>query len=200
VAEIVPNSQPHRIAFVSDVVELDDLTPELPVRQELRSVAFAPHSRNSAHGVPEQISEESLQQHHATEVLMLFPAMVLSGLLWFAPAQSPVAQIPPELRLAMQARLEAVWKKDAATWSRLTAEEFTVVVPEGTLMTKADRLAALKTEKPEPVHAIEREQIQTYGESVVRRFMDGNEWVLEIWVRQRGSWQVVAAQVNLAKR
>jgi hypothetical protein len=131
---------------------------------------------------------------------MQFPATVLSSLLLFAPAQSPVAQIPPDLRQAMQARLEAVWKKDAATWSRLTADEFTVVVPEGTLMTKADRLAALKTEKPEPVHAIEREQIQSYGESVVRRFADGNEWVLEIWVRQRGSWQVVAAQVNFAKR
>ena len=50
----------------------------------------------------------------------------------------------------MQARLEAVWKKDAATWSRLTADEFTVVVPEGQLMTKSDRLAALKTEKPQP--------------------------------------------------
>jgi hypothetical protein len=67
-------------------------------------------------------------------------------------------------------------------------------------MTKAERLAALKTEKPEPVHAIDREQIQSYGESVVRRFVDGTEWVLEIWVRQRGSWQVVAAQVNFAKR
>jgi hypothetical protein len=47
----------------------------------------------------------------------------------------------------MQARLEAVWKKDAATWSRLTADEFTVVVPEGKLMTKADRLAALNCYK-----------------------------------------------------
>jgi hypothetical protein len=44
----------------------------------------------------------------------------------------------------MQARLEAVWKKDAETWSRLTADEFTVVVPEGKLMTKADRLAAVE--------------------------------------------------------
>ena len=100
----------------------------------------------------------------------------------------------------MQARLEAVWKKDAATWSRLTAEEFTVVVPEGQLMTKSDRLAALKTEMPQPVHTVEREQIQTYGEAVVRRFLDRDEWVLEVWVRQSGSWRVVAAQVNFAKQ
>ena len=114
--------------------------------------------------------------------------------IWSAP------QAPQELREAMQARLEAVWKQDAATWSRLTADEFTVVVPEGRLMTKNDRLAALKTEKPQPLHAVQREQIQTYGETVVRRFMDGDEWVLEIWVRQSGAWRVVAAQVNFAKQ
>ena len=42
-------------------------------------------------------------------------------------------QVPQDLRAAIQARLEAVWKKDGAAWSRLTADEFTVVVPEGTL-------------------------------------------------------------------
>lgn len=130
---------------------------------------------------------------------MWFRATVLTSLILSASAGPPAAQIPQELREAMQARLEAVWKKDATTWSRLTADEFTVVVPEGKLMTRADRLASLKTEKPEPVHAIEREQIQPYGEAVVRRFVDGNEWVLEVWVRQGGAWRVVAAQVNIAK-
>ena len=130
---------------------------------------------------------------------MLSRVIVLaSALLSVLPASS--AQIAPELRKAMQARLEAVWKKDAATWSRLTADEFTVVVPEGQLMTKSDRLAALKTEKPQPVRRVEREQIQPYGEAVVRRFLDGDEWVLEVWVRQSGSWRVVAAQVNFAKQ
>ncbi|HEY2933714.1 MAG TPA: nuclear transport factor 2 family protein [Acidobacteriota bacterium] len=100
----------------------------------------------------------------------------------------------------MRARLEAVWKKDAATWSRLTADEFTVVVPEGRLMTKAERLAALKTEKPQPAHAVQHEQVRAYGETVVRRFVDDGEWVLEIWVRQDGAWRVVAAQVNFAKQ
>ena len=124
--------------------------------------------------------------------------VLASVLLSVLPASS--AQIAPELRKAMQARLEAVWKKDAGIWSRLTADEFTVVVPEGQLMTKSDRLAALKTEKPQPVRRVEREQIQAYGEAVVRRFLDGDEWVLEVWVRQSGSWRVVAAQVNFAKQ
>jgi hypothetical protein len=131
---------------------------------------------------------------------MWFRVTVLASVLLSVLAASSAAQIAPELREAMQARLEAVWKKDAATWSRLTADEFTVVVPEGQLMTKSDRLAALKTEKPQPVHRVEREQIQAYGDAVVRRFLDGDEWVLEVWVRQRGSWRVVAAQVNFAKQ
>jgi Domain of unknown function (DUF4440) len=106
------------------------------------------------------------------------------------------AQAPPELQQAMQQRLEAVWSKNAATWARLTSDEFTLVVPEGTLMTKEQRLAALKTEKPEPNHALRNEQTHMYGDTAVHRFVDGSEWVLEVWHLQKGVWRVVAAQVN----
>ena len=130
---------------------------------------------------------------------MLKRTTVLAILLLAAlPVLSP-AQAPPELRKAMRARLEAVWKKGAVTWARLTADEFTVVVPDGTLMNKAERLAALKAEKPEPVHAVQHEQIRAYGTTAVHRFVDGHEWVLEVWVRENGVWRVVAAQVNVAK-
>jgi hypothetical protein len=97
------------------------------------------------------------------------------------------AEVSPELREAMQARLEAVWKKDSATWGRLTADEFTIVVPEGKLQNKTQRLAALIGEKPQAAHPLQREQIQTYGETVLHRFVDLDEWVLEVWVRQRRS-------------
>jgi len=60
----------------------------------------------------------------------------------------------------MQARLEAVWKKDAITWSRFTADEFTVVYPDGQRVTKNERMVALKNKEPEPVHTIKQEQIQ----------------------------------------
>ena len=106
------------------------------------------------------------------------------------------SRIPAELREAMRARHEAVCRIDAVTWDRLTANEFTVVVPEGKLLTKAQRLASLKTEQSRPVPAIQQEHIQRYGDTVVRRFMDDNEWILEVWVRQQDAWRVVAAQVN----
>jgi hypothetical protein len=74
---------------------------------------------------------------------MWFRVTVLASWLLSVLAASSAAQVTPEIREVMQSRLEAVWTKDAATWSRLTADEFTVVVPEGRLMTKSDRLAAL---------------------------------------------------------
>jgi GGDEF domain-containing protein len=109
------------------------------------------------------------------------------------------AQAPVDLRQAMQERLESVWRKDATTWSRLTADEFTVVVPEGRLQTKADRIAALKVEQPQRIHDVQREEIHVYGDTAVHRFVDDGEWVLEVWARQGNAWRVVAAQVNLVK-
>jgi hypothetical protein len=106
------------------------------------------------------------------------------------------AEVPPELQNAMRERLEAVWKKDASAWAKLTADEFTLVVPEGILMTKEQRLAALKAEKPEPAHALRNEQTHVYGDTAVHRFIDGSEWVLEVWHLNSGEWRVVAAQVN----
>ena len=92
---------------------------------------------------------------------MKYRAIVSAVLLVCAMPVPNAAQVPQDLRAAMQARLEAVWKKDGPAWSRLTADEFTVVVPDGTLQTKADRLAALKTEKPEPSHPVQQEQIHS---------------------------------------
>jgi Domain of unknown function (DUF4440) len=108
-------------------------------------------------------------------------------------------QVPPDLRDAMRARHEAVCRIDTVTWARLTADGFTMVGPDGKLRTKAERVAQLTTEKPRPVPAIQQERLQHYGDTVVRRFLDDNEWILEIWVRQDGAWRVVAAQVNFAK-
>ena len=130
---------------------------------------------------------------------MKHQATVVTIMLLATTSISTAAEVPRELRDAMQARLEAVWKKDAPSWSRLTADEFTIVLPEGQLQTKAERVTALKSEKPEAPHAVRREVVHVYGDTALHRFVDGSEWVLEVWVRQNGTWQVVAAQVNFAK-
>ena len=109
-------------------------------------------------------------------------------------------RIPKELEQAMQTRLESVWKKDTATWSRLTSEDFTIVVPEGMLLTKNERIAQMKNENPEPLHKIGQQRIFISDQMVVRRFIDGTEWVLEVWSKKGGAWKVAAAQVNYVKK
>ena len=99
-----------------------------------------------------------------------------------------VAQVPPELREAMRARDEAVVKADSATWDRLTTDDFTAVLADGTLLTKRERLAQFKTLQPLTPAPAQHEQIKHYGDVFVRRVMrqardTGPAWILDIWVK-----------------
>jgi hypothetical protein len=132
---------------------------------------------------------------------MLRLAFTLSCLIPSALA----AQVPAELREAMRARDEAVAKADAATFDRLTADDFTVVLADGTLMTKAERLALLKTEQATALVPPQQEQIKHYGDVFVRRALrqvrnTGGAWVLDIWVKDAKGWRVAAVQVTSAKK
>jgi hypothetical protein len=108
------------------------------------------------------------------------------------------AQVPPELREAMRARDEAVAKADAATWDRLTTDDFTVVLADGTLLTKGERLAQFKTQQATPPAPAQQEQIKHYGDVFVRRALRqvrdaGAAWVLDIWVKDAKGWRVKLA-------
>lgn len=122
---------------------------------------------------------------------------VALGSLLAAPAS---AQVPSELRATMLSRDVAVAKADADTWGRLTAETFTVVQEDGSIMTKAERLAQMKTQTPSTPTPHQREQIDQYGDVFVRRFLAGGTWVLDIWAKNGGTWRVVAVQVTTAKK
>jgi hypothetical protein len=115
-------------------------------------------------------------------------------------SSSVLAQAPPDLQKTMDERDQAIAKLDAATWDRLTAQDFTLVDETGAFMTKAQRLAQMKTQKPSPFTAPQRVQIKRYGDAYVRRFLTGDVWVLDIWVRQPNGWQVAAVQVTAAKK
>jgi hypothetical protein len=112
-----------------------------------------------------------------------------------------VAQVPAELQDAMRQRSQAVVSADAATWDGLTADDFTVVLPNGTLLTKQQRLALLKKEKPRRQTALQQEQIKHYGETYVHRFLGDRGWVLEVWTKDdAGKWRVSAVQVTTAAK
>ena len=103
------------------------------------------------------------------------------------------------------ARDEAVAKADAATWDRLTTDDFTVVLADGTLLTKGERLAQFKTQQATPPAPAQQEQIKHYGDVFVRRALRqvrdaGAAWVLDIWVKDAKGWRVAAVQVTSAKK
>ena len=123
----------------------------------------------------------------------------LVAFLFLVPAPL-AAQVPAELRDAIRARDEAIAKADASTWDRLTAPSFTVVAEDGRMMTKAQRLAELRKQKSEPPVAATQEQFDRFGDAVVRRFRSGDLWVLDVWVREQGSWRVAAVQLTTAAK
>jgi hypothetical protein len=111
------------------------------------------------------------------------------------------AQAPADLEEAMRLRTQAVVNADGTTWDKYTADDFTVVLADGTMMNKAERLAQMKTQKPARLTPPERVQIKHYGEAYVRRFLGNNGWVMEVWTKDnKGKWRVSAVQVTPAAK
>ena len=121
------------------------------------------------------------------------------ALVWVGPVQL-IAQMPPDLAKAVRERDQAVYKPDAATWDRLTTDDFTVVQENGRLLTKAERLAEIRKHRPMPATGCEKELVKVYGNTAVRRCSGDGQWDLEVWVKSEKGWQVAAVQVtNVAK-
>ncbi|MFL5403136.1 MAG: nuclear transport factor 2 family protein [Gemmatimonadales bacterium] len=111
------------------------------------------------------------------------------------------AQAPADLEQAMKLRGDAVVSADAATWNKYTADDFTVVLPDGRMMNKAERLALMKTQKPRPNSPPQQVQVKHYTETYVRRFLADTGWVLEVWTKDPdGKWRVSAVQVTPAAK
>lgn len=116
-----------------------------------------------------------------------------------AAATSAAAQVPADLRAAMQARDTAFYAVDSAQWEKYTGPAFTTVQQDGSFMTRAERLANLRTQSPRPYVPRSREQNERRGDVVVARFFSGGLWVLEVWTRETGTWMVLMSQVTTAK-
>lgn len=118
----------------------------------------------------------------------------------FLPAvASAGAQVPEDLRAAMEARDRAFYSVDPTAWEKYTASTFTTVQQDGSFMTRAERLRNLRTQAPRPHVPRSREQNERRGDVVIARFFSGGLWVLEVWTRETGSWSVLTSQVTTAK-
>ena len=131
---------------------------------------------------------------------MSIPRILLFALAALLSASSIAsAQVPADLRAAMEARDRAFYAVDAAQWEKYTAPAFTTVQQDGSFLTRADRLATLRTQTVRPYVPRSREQNERRGDVVLARFFSGGLWVLEVWTRETGTWMVVMSQVTTAK-
>lgn len=109
---------------------------------------------------------------------------------------SAQTRVPPDLRRAMDQRIAAVTQADVATWDRLTADNFVLILPDGTTRTKAERLVALRAAQPGPAAIVTNERVQMLGNTAVQRYRLPTTWVLAIWTMNRGTWRVTLAQAS----
>ena len=123
--------------------------------------------------------------------------LVLAATL--ASTSSVRAEVAEDLRVAMQARDTAFYAVDPAQWEKYTAPTFTTVQQDGSFMTRAERLASLRTQSPKPYVPRSRELNEQRGGIVIARFFSGGLWVLEVWTRESGTWTVLMSQVTTAK-
>ena len=131
-------------------------------------------------------------------MLRLCPLQLLLLLGTVLPA---AAQAPADLEEAMRLRSQAVVNADAATWDKYTADDFTVVLPDGKMLNKSERLALMKTQKPARRSPPQQVQLKHYDETYVRRFLGENGWIIEVWTKDKnGKWQVSAVQVTSAAK
>jgi hypothetical protein len=66
-------------------------------------------------------------------------------------------------------------------------------------MTRAERLANLRTQTARPYVPRSRELNERRGDTVIARFFSGGLWVVEVWTRETGAWTVLMSQVTTAK-
>jgi len=126
-------------------------------------------------------------------------AVMMAAVVFLWPAAVRAADVvPANLQAAIRARAEAVARKNAGVWDRLTTDDFTTVLEDGRLQTKAERLVQLKGETPEPLPpAPLAEHFTTYGDTVIQRTQGSDRsWILTVWVKRGAAWRVAAVQIT----
>jgi hypothetical protein len=111
-------------------------------------------------------------------------------------------EVPADLQAAIRLRAQAVAGKDAAVWDRLTTADFTTVLEDGRLQTKAERLTQLKGEKPEALPPPPlAERFSTHGNTVIQRTQgQDRSWIVTVWVKDGQDWRVAAVQITPAAK
>jgi len=142
--------------------------------------------------------------------------VLLAALPVRAPGQALTSASPAivaEVRDAIRRYDDALRRADTAALGQFFAPEYVFVNARGERLTRAERLANLRTGRTAVdtvAHAPQEEQILPYGDNVVvyttlltlrgqysgRALQQGRYRALVVWVRRAGRWQQVASQLT----
>ena len=116
-----------------------------------------------------------------------------------------------EVRQAIRGYDEALRKADAAAAEKFWAAEYTFINPRGDRLTRADRVANLRTGRTNLdslVHVPEQERIQVYGDMAIYTTLltlsgrysgeaeKGQFRAMAVWIKRDGRWQQLATQMT----
>jgi hypothetical protein len=130
------------------------------------------------------------------------------------PAQGPAKPSPakqaidPAFLKIQSERTAAMHTGDIEVYARYTTDNFWVVMPDGSVHTKKDRMAAMAAAKNAPASGSElsgapprEEKVNAYGSTVVVSWIEAirgkDARFSETWVKDGGTWKVAAAHVSM---
>jgi ketosteroid isomerase-like protein len=145
--------------------------------------------------------------------------LAVVALLVIVPARAPGQQVTSsapsavvtEIREAVRLYDDALRRADVAAVARFFAPDYVFVNARGERLTRADRLANVRTGRTafdSLMHVPQEEQIRSYGNLVLYSTLltlggrysgkpeQGQYRALVVWVRREGRWQQVASQMT----
>ncbi|MCA1850399.1 MAG: DUF4440 domain-containing protein, partial [Acidobacteria bacterium] len=124
----------------------------------------------------------------------------------------PLSQAEREVRQLEREWLNAYEKRDAEAMNHIVADDFKLAFSDGTVLTKADILAQLKSERdsglPSPTLSTEDVKSRVEGDTVILtgRFIQRMERAnqartiqmryTDTYAKRQGRWQVIASQLT----
>lgn len=127
-------------------------------------------------------------------------SFAIAALIMCAAAPALAQKVDPEFLKARQARIQAMNQGDQAAFDRYTADAFFVVGGTGTLESRAQRVARANVTRQPPAPYLD-EKITPYGDDTVilswrTSGQGGGSRMLEVWVKERGTWRTAAVQTT----
>ncbi len=112
-------------------------------------------------------------------------------------SMSCAQEVDSALQQAMDAREAARVAGDSEEWARYTTDDFLVTGPDGTVLTKTQRMAAI--DRNENTGAVQRSDVlvRTYGDTVIVTGRGGvGGRATQVWVMSDGQWRTAAVHLS----